>query len=108
MRLRTRGLIVSAALFLWLFAFSSVRLISVGYGIHHGLWWFTWAIVSAAVSVALGGIAVFSNRQIIATQHEAIAGLDEQQYQQARRMETRPRPGRSHRPDRCPALAQPV
>jgi len=86
MSLRTRWLIISGALFLWLFAFSSVRLIGVGYGIHHGLWWLTWATVSAAVSVTMGWIAVFSNRQIIATQREAIAGLDEQQYQQARRI----------------------
>lgn len=82
---RTRWLIGSGLMFAWTFGISAWTLTRYGYGIHDWLWWLVCAVVGAAVSLTVGWISVFTTRQIVAAQRDAVAGLDQEQLDELAR-----------------------
>lgn len=91
---RTRWLIASGLMFTWFFGNSARELIRAGYGVGGWPWWLLAAATAAVVSLATGWISILTARPVIATQREAVAGLDDQQLKQvARAWKRGPVPG---------------
>lgn len=82
---RTRWLIASGLMFVWLFGYSVWSLYRYGYSLHHWPWWLTCAAGSAAVGLLVGWVSVLTSRPMIATQREVVAGLDDEQRRQVGR-----------------------
>lgn len=83
---RARWIVLSAWCGLWLPGYSALQLIRYGYGSHQWAWWLLWAAASAGLCLLIGWFSVVNGRQVLATQREAIAGLDQQQRRQLARV----------------------